>query len=56
MGHSPGIVQEKTINLRKNNKLYLHFILYKMLLKNRYKFEYPYLIPNFEFYLKMQGF
>ena len=48
MGHSPGIVQEKTINLRKNNKLHLHFILSllnvtKMVFKNRHKFEYLHL-------------
>ena len=41
-----GIVQEKTLNLRNNNKLHLHFILSllnvtKMVLKNRHKFEYP---------------
>ena len=36
MGHSPGIVQEKTINLI----LYL-LNLTKIVLKNRHKFKYP---------------
>ena len=42
MGHSPGIVQEKTINLRKNNKFNFIFIeSVKIVLKNRHKFKYP---------------